>query len=215
MFKWFSECLSLGNNVSVSALCAANSLQDKNMNATSKACCDDDDDEEEGEAADMEGIHYKIVILQSESEPNNHPNYLYCSSNLCCPFRIRGEGTAGNRRGKRIRAEQLVASLLVWYQLILHSVSLSSPQATLDTSKMLESKVKTEPGSEDAILQTRTYDLYITYDKYYQTPRLWLFGYDEVWINIKLANAVIDNDSGSNAAVELIKLSPRTDNRWL
>jgi ubiquitin-like-conjugating enzyme ATG3 len=29
------------------------------------------------------------------------------------------------------------------------------------------------------IVQTRTYDLSITYDKYYQTPRLWLFGYDE------------------------------------
>ena len=29
------------------------------------------------------------------------------------------------------------------------------------------------------ILPTRTYDLYITYDKYYQTPRLWLAGYDE------------------------------------
>lgn len=41
-------------------------------------------------------------------------------------------------------------------------------------------KAKAEPESEDAILQTRTYDLYITYDKYYQTPRLWLFGYDEV-----------------------------------
>mmetsp|Transcript_17226 Transcript_17226/g.49244 ORF Transcript_17226/g.49244 Transcript_17226/m.49244 type:complete len:313 (-) Transcript_17226:90-1028(-) len=27
--------------------------------------------------------------------------------------------------------------------------------------------------------RTRTYDLSITYDKYYQTPRLWLFGYDE------------------------------------
>lgn len=53
-------------------------------------------------------------------------------------------------------------------------------QATLDTSKMVEAKAKAEPGSEDAILQTRTYDLYITYDKYYQTPRLWLFGYDEV-----------------------------------
>lgn len=26
---------------------------------------------------------------------------------------------------------------------------------------------------------TRTYDLSITYDKYYQTPRVWLFGYDE------------------------------------
>ena len=32
------------------------------------------------------------------------------------------------------------------------------------------------------ILQTRTYDLNITYDKYYQTPRLWLFGYDEVML---------------------------------
>lgn len=29
------------------------------------------------------------------------------------------------------------------------------------------------------ILKTRTYDLSITYDKYYQTPRLWLTGYDE------------------------------------
>lgn len=41
-------------------------------------------------------------------------------------------------------------------------------------------KTKTDAGGEDVILQTRTYDLYITYDKYYQTPRLWLFGYDEV-----------------------------------
>uniref|UniRef100_A0A452QKU8 Ubiquitin-like-conjugating enzyme ATG3 n=1 Tax=Ursus americanus TaxID=9643 RepID=A0A452QKU8_URSAM len=53
-------------------------------------------------------------------------------------------------------------------------------QATLDTRKIVEAcKAKTDAGGEDAILQTRTYDLYITYDKYYQTPRLWLFGYDE------------------------------------
>ncbi|KAL4656841.1 ubiquitin-like-conjugating enzyme ATG3 [Arapaima gigas] len=57
---------------------------------------------------------------------------------------------------------------------------LETDEATLDTSKVLEvSKSKAEPGGDDAILQTRTYDLYITYDKYYQTPRLWLFGYDE------------------------------------
>ncbi|KPP64364.1 ubiquitin-like-conjugating enzyme ATG3-like, partial [Scleropages formosus] len=57
---------------------------------------------------------------------------------------------------------------------------LETDEATLDTSKVLEaSKSKAESGGEDAILQTRTYDLYITYDKYYQTPRLWLFGYDE------------------------------------
>lgn len=34
-------------------------------------------------------------------------------------------------------------------------------------------------AANDAILYTRTYDLSITYDKYYQTPRVWLFGYDE------------------------------------
>merc|ERR1712173_383495 len=27
--------------------------------------------------------------------------------------------------------------------------------------------------------RTRTYDLSITYDKYYQTPRVWIFGYQE------------------------------------
>lgn len=57
---------------------------------------------------------------------------------------------------------------------------LETDEATLDTSKMPDSgKFKFDAGGEDAILQTRTYDLYITYDKYYQTPRLWLFGYDE------------------------------------
>ncbi|XP_041066651.1 ubiquitin-like-conjugating enzyme ATG3 isoform X1 [Carcharodon carcharias] len=51
--------------------------------------------------------------------------------------------------------------------------------ATLDTSKIEANKPKADAAGEDGILQTRTYDLYITYDKYYQTPRLWLFGYDE------------------------------------
>nr|CAG4652043.1 EOG090X0AKX [Triops cancriformis] len=37
----------------------------------------------------------------------------------------------------------------------------------------------TPPSNNDDIIQTRTYDLNITYDKYYQTPRLWLTGYDE------------------------------------
>ncbi|XP_031559192.1 ubiquitin-like-conjugating enzyme ATG3 [Actinia tenebrosa] len=36
-----------------------------------------------------------------------------------------------------------------------------------------------ELASGEGILQTRTYDMYITYDKYYQTPRLWLYGYNE------------------------------------
>ena len=28
-------------------------------------------------------------------------------------------------------------------------------------------------------MHTRTYDLMISYDKYYQVPRFWLVGYDE------------------------------------
>ncbi|GLT51588.1 hypothetical protein SLA2020_249880 [Shorea laevis] len=38
--------------------------------------------------------------------------------------------------------------------------------------------VANEPD-DDNILRTRTYDISITYDKYYQTPRVWLTGYDE------------------------------------
>nr|CAG4643395.1 EOG090X0AKX [Ilyocryptus agilis] len=47
--------------------------------------------------------------------------------------------------------------------------------------KMTISKEKTPKSGESnsEIIQTRTYDLNITYDKYYQTPRLWLSGYDE------------------------------------
>lgn len=61
-------------------------------------------------------------------------------------------------------------------------------QATLDTSKI--PKVEAAAGAASDILQTRTYDLNITYDKYYQTPRMWLYGYDEVEINI-LCNHLI------------------------
>lgn len=55
--------------------------------------------------------------------------------------------------------------------------------------KFFKAEVKTLPVSENIpktyeasgeIIQTRTYDLNITYDKYYQTPRLWLTGHDEV-----------------------------------
>jgi ubiquitin-like-conjugating enzyme ATG3 len=32
---------------------------------------------------------------------------------------------------------------------------------------------------EDTVHKNRSYDLSITYDFYYQTPRLWLLGYSE------------------------------------
>lgn len=42
---------------------------------------------------------------------------------------------------------------------------------------MYDSQVEVARGN---LLQVRTYDVMITYDKYYQTPRIWLIGYDEV-----------------------------------
>jgi ubiquitin-like-conjugating enzyme ATG3 len=42
-----------------------------------------------------------------------------------------------------------------------------------------EKKKESEAGDDQDILRTRTYDLHITYDKYYQVPRLWLLGYNE------------------------------------
>ena len=36
-----------------------------------------------------------------------------------------------------------------------------------------------DSGGASDILRTRTYDLMISYDKYYQVPRFWLVGYDE------------------------------------
>lgn len=38
---------------------------------------------------------------------------------------------------------------------------------------------------DEHVIKIRTYDLSITYDKYYQTPRLWLFGYDENGVPLK------------------------------
>ncbi|XP_001353489.1 ubiquitin-like-conjugating enzyme ATG3 [Drosophila miranda] len=58
--------------------------------------------------------------------------------------------------------------------------------AVATTTRKLEAEPKSSPAaaatseaSGDSVLHTRTYDLHITYDKYYQTPRLWVVGYDE------------------------------------
>lgn len=49
---------------------------------------------------------------------------------------------------------------------------------TNDLSNSDQTSAETD-CNKDNIVATRTYDLNITYDKYYQTPRLWLVGYDE------------------------------------
>ncbi|KAG8178600.1 hypothetical protein JTE90_019706 [Oedothorax gibbosus] len=59
----------------------------------------------------------------------------------------------------------------------------NTDKATLDVNALSNptegQEASSLTGADGGIVPTRTYDLNITYDKYYQTPRLWLFGYDE------------------------------------
>ncbi|EGG18311.1 autophagy protein 3 [Cavenderia fasciculata] len=54
-----------------------------------------------------------------------------------------------------------------------------SNNTTTTTTSTTSNNTSTAAADDDNILRTRTYDISITYDKYYQTPRVWLFGYDE------------------------------------
>lgn len=69
------------------------------------------------------------------------------------------------------------------------SAAPSKPQQVIKDKTSLEGSSGYQAGDQmvdknscevaDNVVATRTYDLNITYDKYYQTPRLWLVGYDE------------------------------------
>ncbi|KAF7133319.1 hypothetical protein RHSIM_Rhsim09G0190400 [Rhododendron simsii] len=48
-----------------------------------------------------------------------------------------------------------------------------------DPATLQSTYLMAQEPDDDNILRTRTYDVSITYDKYYQTPRVWLTGYDE------------------------------------
>ncbi|CAH3119255.1 unnamed protein product [Pocillopora meandrina] len=102
-------------------------------------------------------------------------------------------------------------------------MTLESDKATFEESGMLESdeatlsikptsKAESEAeGATDAnasggILQTRTYDMYITYDKYYQTPRLWLFGYNEIRNREPLAVEEMYEDMSQDHAKKTVTL---------
>eukprot|EP00607_Mallomonas_marina_P003512 CAMPEP_0182437628 /NCGR_PEP_ID=MMETSP1167-20130531/85173_1 /TAXON_ID=2988 /ORGANISM="Mallomonas Sp, Strain CCMP3275" /LENGTH=511 /DNA_ID=CAMNT_0024630609 /DNA_START=111 /DNA_END=1646 /DNA_ORIENTATION=- len=56
-------------------------------------------------------------------------------------------------------------------------LALDDATAPAPTSMYLKAEAPEE--EEDATLLSRRYDLSITYDNYYRTPRMWLFGYDE------------------------------------
>ncbi|KAL8274687.1 hypothetical protein Esti_001402 [Eimeria stiedai] len=63
----------------------------------------------------------------------------------------------------------------------LDSLLCEASQRTLDDPACADASnsyfVRQAPDAD--VISVRTYDLSITYDKYFQTPRLWLFGYNE------------------------------------
>ena len=50
-------------------------------------------------------------------------------------------------------------------------------EAAVTSPAVASANSTTSADNDDNILKVRTYDLSITYDKYYQTPRIWLMGY--------------------------------------
>jgi len=60
-------------------------------------------------------------------------------------------------------------------------------------------------GNENVLL-TRTYDMSITYDKYYQTPRVWLYGYDEY--RNPLTSTQIFEDISQDHAKKTVTIEP-------
>jgi ubiquitin-like-conjugating enzyme ATG3 len=74
--------------------------------------------------------------------------------------------------------------------------------ADLDAILLREAENDGKTTSSSGSLRCRTYDLSITWDKYYQTPRLWLFGYDENGHPLK--DAEIYQDVLSNYASKTV-----------
>lgn len=60
--------------------------------------------------------------------------------------------------------------------------------------------------SSNKLLSVRTYDCLITYDKYYQTPRMWLVGYNEAGQPLKPAE--IFEDVSSDYAQKTVTVEP-------
>lgn len=60
--------------------------------------------------------------------------------------------------------------------------------------------------AKDNLLSVRTYDVMITYDKYYQTPRVWLIGYNEN--NTPLTPQQIFQDISADHAHKTVTIEP-------
>ncbi|KAF9518660.1 hypothetical protein BS47DRAFT_1325195 [Hydnum rufescens UP504] len=71
-----------------------------------------------------------------------------------------------------------------------------------------QAPVKIEPVqvAKGNLLQVRTYDVMITYDKYYQTPRIWLIGFDEA--GNPLTQSQVFQDVSADHAFKTVTIEP-------
>jgi ubiquitin-like-conjugating enzyme ATG3 len=68
----------------------------------------------------------------------------------------------------------------------------SSSAATASSDSAPAAAGSSSSSTSDNLLRARRYDVSITYDKYYQTPRFWLFGYDESGTPLEPAAIFLD-----------------------
>lgn len=78
-------------------------------------------------------------------------------------------------------------------------------QAT-QASKPPSDNPKAPTADNGKLLSVRKYDCIITYDKYYQTPRMWLVGYDEHGVPLKPSQ--IFEDVSSDYAQKTVTIEP-------
>ncbi|KAL9655087.1 hypothetical protein ABK040_008868 [Willaertia magna] len=83
-----------------------------------------------------------------------------------------------------------------------------------DLEDTIKDKNVLETNTGDDILKTRTYDLSITYDKYYQTPRVWLFGYDERGAKLETEKILEDIHADYSNKTVTIEQHPHLLSQW-
>lgn len=61
----------------------------------------------------------------------------------------------------------------------MEDASLALDDAATSSTTVKNGLADLGPNGESSIIRSRRYDVSITYDNYYRTPRIWLFGFDE------------------------------------
>lgn len=87
------------------------------------------------------------------------------------------------------------------------SSSQATQQSNVDENENEKKEMfRVKENVDSSILKTRTYDISITYDKYYRVPRVWLRGYDEN--GTPLTSSEIFEDISADHAHKTVTVEP-------